>query len=668
MADALAISAAVVQFLDVAVRLTLQLSSLYKEVQNVPEKLRRLQVDIDQQITIAKYVQSTHAIFWHDSPPTSAISMPIDQSLADYITIMEQLLEVMKIIIMPNDTGIIRRSWSALRATQKCKEAITLCDALEKKKSNITMWLSTANIELSSEIKKLVDGVDKKIDQVLHLTQKQGEAFIERDMQSSKIPALLSELSINTYSTLSQLSGATSSSQRQLLALTANTEAHTRTLVEQWQELSPTFHEFRNILQQSSHLQQSVRKVTRGTQDFNIQGDQQHHVSEDAYATSKVPSVYDEDHLGNTLLFEVMDLYVWRVRVPYHPYAQDFVSLIQFLLDSGSDPNIRRRVSHKEFFGSSLDLGGGTVLDVFAIPLRCQEPIFRNDCPTRPLVFQKLLDSDACFSRPLSESRKRKHGYFHLKNLEKVMDKVEAFEEQFEVCNLSNLMIAIIRRHKLNFNNAMAKDNINQASDANGLAAIHFAVYWPWALRRLIEAGADVNCEDSLGRRPIHIATACGQAEAVRLLLDADCALNPPNWSLSLLHESLRLGRDFDSVTSCIIDALIDRHTRLAKLASSVLPEYRKLEQLGQNCINEMDAPKLFDAMAGSEYSVDPALAADRHGLGVYDTADLHADIRLTPTLADQLWDELVCSRLRHGLLVYRERGIAICEKPAEFT
>lgn len=200
-------------------------------------------------------------------------------------------------------------------------------------------------------------------------------------------------------------------------------------------------------------------------------------------------------------------------------------------------------------------------------------------------------------------------------------------------------MIAIIRRQKLNFNKAMAKDNIRQASDANGLAAIHFAVYWPWALRRLIEAGADVNCEDSLGRRPIHIATACGQAEAVRLLLDANCALNPPNWSLSLLHESLRLGRDFDSVTSCIIDALIDRHTRLAKLASSVLPEYRKLEQLGQNCINEMDAPKLFDAMAGSEYSVDPALAADRHGLGVYDTADLHADIRLTPTLADQLWD-----------------------------
>lgn len=59
-------------------------------------------------------------------------------------------------------------------------------------------------------------------------------------MQSSKIPALLSELSINTHSTLSQLSGETSSSQRQLLALTANTEAHARTLVEQWQELSPT--------------------------------------------------------------------------------------------------------------------------------------------------------------------------------------------------------------------------------------------------------------------------------------------------------------------------------------------------------------------------------------------------------------------------------------------
>jgi hypothetical protein len=149
MADALAISAAVVQFLDVAIRLALQLSSLYKEVQDVPGKVRRLQVDTDQQIAIARHVQSTHATFWNGSSPTTTVSMSIDQPLADYIATMEDLVEVVKTLNKkPDGASVIRRSWGALRATQKCKEAIALCDTLEKKKSNITMWLSTANMQV----------------------------------------------------------------------------------------------------------------------------------------------------------------------------------------------------------------------------------------------------------------------------------------------------------------------------------------------------------------------------------------------------------------------------------------------------------------------------------------------------------------------------------------
>lgn len=145
MADALAISAAVVQFLDIAIKLTLKLSSLYKEVRDVPEKLQRLQLDLDQQIAIAKYVESSHASFWNGPPATSSGSMPLDQPLADYVATMKQLLDAVHTIMKP-EAGIVRRSWNALRATQKCKEAITLCDALERKKSNIIMWLSTANM------------------------------------------------------------------------------------------------------------------------------------------------------------------------------------------------------------------------------------------------------------------------------------------------------------------------------------------------------------------------------------------------------------------------------------------------------------------------------------------------------------------------------------------
>lgn len=148
MADALAISAAVVQFLDIAIKLTLQLSSLYKEVHDAPEKLQRVKADIEQQIAIAKYVKSSHALFRSGSPATSTVSMPLEQPLADYVAVMKQLLLAVQ-TIQKSDAGIIRRSWNALRATRKCKEAITLCDVLEKKKSSITMWLSTANMWVS---------------------------------------------------------------------------------------------------------------------------------------------------------------------------------------------------------------------------------------------------------------------------------------------------------------------------------------------------------------------------------------------------------------------------------------------------------------------------------------------------------------------------------------
>jgi hypothetical protein len=201
-------------------------------------------------------------------------------------------------------------------------------------------------------------------------------------------------------------------------------------------------------------------------------------------------------------------------------------------------------------------------------------------------------------------------------------------------------MIAVIRQSETDFDRAVAKDSIHHACDPNGLTATHFAIYWPGALQQLIRAGADVNCKDRLGRRPIHLAVACGQVEAVLILLEMDCSFGGPNDANSLLQESLIQGQHFDHVTSRIIDGLIDRHTRLINLASSVLPDhYEFRRQFGQSYIVERDAPFLLDALARSKYPIPPDLDADRDGLSVYDTAELHARIRLTTTLADQLWN-----------------------------
>lgn len=200
-------------------------------------------------------------------------------------------------------------------------------------------------------------------------------------------------------------------------------------------------------------------------------------------------------------------------------------------------------------------------------------------------------------------------------------------------------MIAIIRQNEADYTKAMKKGNIHQASLANGVAAVHLAIFWPWALRRLIEAGANVNCEDSLGRRPIHLATACRQDEAVIMLLEADCSLLTPDYSRSLLQESLRQGRTFEHISSRIVHALLDRHTRLNNLALSVLPNSSNLTLQSTQCsLAEKEAPKVIDTLIRYNCHVPPSLQMDRDGEGVHDTADARAYERLTPTLADQLW------------------------------
>jgi hypothetical protein len=79
------------------------------------------------------------------------------------------------------------------------------------------------------------------------------------------------------------------------------------------------------------------------------------------------------------------------------------------------------------------------------------------------------------------------------------------------VCDLSPLSISILQRSAEEFTRALQKDAINEFSRVNGLGPLHFAIYWPWALEQLIDAGADIHCEDNWGRRPIHLAVACRQ-------------------------------------------------------------------------------------------------------------------------------------------------------------
>lgn len=93
MAEALGISAAVVQFLDIAVRLSVNINWLCSELRDVPQWLHRFKLDLDQQVAIAQCVQSSSSLANISSSPSSGLSSatPIDGPLNDYLRNMRRL-------------------------------------------------------------------------------------------------------------------------------------------------------------------------------------------------------------------------------------------------------------------------------------------------------------------------------------------------------------------------------------------------------------------------------------------------------------------------------------------------------------------------------------------------------------------------------------------------
>ncbi|KAI4657051.1 uncharacterized protein J4E79_007667 [Alternaria viburni] len=153
MAEVVGAAAAVVQFVDVALRLSSCLERFCSDVRNVPRRFLQLQTDLRQQIEIAQQIQN------HRLPgfATAVASSTFDTPLAEYVDLAEELCKTLEDLLGRKNDGALRRGWDAICSVRKKEEVANICDRLEQKKSTLSLWLEAANLKLTSSIAATTD-------------------------------------------------------------------------------------------------------------------------------------------------------------------------------------------------------------------------------------------------------------------------------------------------------------------------------------------------------------------------------------------------------------------------------------------------------------------------------------------------------------------------------
>ncbi|TGO46126.1 hypothetical protein BOTNAR_0612g00060 [Botryotinia narcissicola] len=337
-------------------------------------------------------------------------------------------------------------------------------------------------------------------------------------------------------------------------------------------------------------------------------------------------SPFDEDYNGNNLLHEILCVYkshqtTVRLRSGCTP-GDEYLSLIQFMMDSGVNSNVisseysddsdkwdwwdktRRRIN-----GSALDIYVSFML-IPPIKLLSIAEEIRNQ-----IMFDKLVSNGSEFTMPFNNI-KGIHSYYYFNTFQDEMSELRRFPEQVERHGHEHLVSVILQRSERGLLRSIKDANINHASSLNGLTALHFAIEWPQALEKLLDNGVDVNVEDHYYRRPIYLAVALGFSKAVNILIQADCTLATANspWGPSLLQASLMLcSSEFDTVVDSVFYLGIVQGTMVEEIV-----------------------PEIKHAMLLHESQIPKALELD--DISVYNTTDMHAAIRMTPRVAERLW------------------------------
>ncbi|CAN9255692.1 unnamed protein product [Alternaria alternata] len=167
MAEVVGTVAAVVQFVDVALRLSSCLERFCSDVRSVPRRFLQLQIDLRQQIEIAQHIQNDHVPGF----ATTVSSLTLDAPLLEYTSLAEELSKTLEGLLSRKNDGMLQRGWSGICSLRKKEEVANICDRLEQKRSILSVWLNAANLKLSSETAATTDQVRLEIGETLTLVK-----------------------------------------------------------------------------------------------------------------------------------------------------------------------------------------------------------------------------------------------------------------------------------------------------------------------------------------------------------------------------------------------------------------------------------------------------------------------------------------------------------------
>ncbi|CAA9961930.1 Arp Ankyrin repeat [Pyrenophora teres f. maculata] len=651
MAEAIGTAAAILQFLDVALRLTSCLDRFCSDVRNVPLRYRQLQTDLRQQSDLAKQIQT-------QLPPQAVAFPTLNAPLLEYSTIADELCKTLETLLPKQNDGLLQRGWSSICSLRKKQEVESICDRLEQKKSTVSIWLNAANLKLTSNIAEAAGQMKINIDETLTLTktinstsaravtdvgrllqnveqlgrttatsfqgtdQRLGDLFQQFNTQSTTILNSLEALKLQAESN-TQMTATTVSHTRQILqdvqvwnlpSVKGNLVTK-KTFVEQprispyrqAQQVAPSYphtQKLCNCRSLSSARHWQPLPFLRITRTFRAQ-----HFS------------YCPRYKNSKQSLEVMMQIVpswWLYAINIGTQVNNWSTRGQFAISPiVVDTEYER---------------GGTVYDIFVDFLVTWNPNIKG----KDIVFGLLLDAEGQASRPI-DCFSNAGNSFTNRNFEEQVQHLRIFEEQIDICDFGDLVSLILQQHK-DFERIVQKttlSDLNHQSSVNGMAPIHFAVVWPNGLQVLIERGTDVNLEDSFGRRPIHLAIQAGFTDSVRLLLGAECGLFISPHRLTVLQKAMRLHSvERLPILQALVPAIADRHKRLLDWANMMLP-FSVASKLGMvsGQLHERYAPAITDMLVSNMIDIPEALYLD--GKSVYTD---HGPF-LAPEDADRLWN-----------------------------